>query len=245
MRDNFKSEIEYLEELISSVSYQPDRFRLYIGKDRYLFGTLSPDDKETVISRLMQIKTLYDTLKDLDWKIKVSLEKSLKFAYTKSVQEDFNPIKATSEEENYAYYYLENALFRTSTLWDILAQLYRLFYKIDVRTDKVYYNKIFNPNSNHSNKFKDKANEIYNYINEDNNTYIDGKWKGNHKFINNHRNKMTHRNSPSITSMSDFDFNFKNPPNYILKRLIEDYTVVSEFISEILDEFEIDIFNIF
>ncbi|WP_195616937.1 hypothetical protein [Clostridium paraputrificum] len=95
MHDNFKSEIEYLEELISSVSYQPDRFRLYIGKDRYLFGTLSPDDKETVISRLMQIKTLYDTLKDLDWKIKVSLEKSLKFAYTKSVQEDFNPIKAT------------------------------------------------------------------------------------------------------------------------------------------------------
>lgn len=71
----------------------------------------------------------------------------------------------------------------------------------------------------------------YNYINEDNNTYIDGKWKGNHKFINNHRNKMTHRNSPSITSMSDVDFNFENPTNYILKRLIEDYTVVSEFIS--------------
>ena len=108
MRDNFKSEIEYLEELISSVSYQPDRFRLYIDNDRYLFGTLSPDDKETVISRLMQIKTLYDTLKDLDWKIKVSLEKSLKFAYTKSVQEGFNPIKSTSEEESYAYYYLEN-----------------------------------------------------------------------------------------------------------------------------------------
>ena len=78
----------------------------------------------------MQIKTLYDTLKDLDWKIKVSLEKSLKFAYTKSVQEDFNPIKATSEEENYAYYYLENALFRTSLYGIFLPNYIDYFIKL-------------------------------------------------------------------------------------------------------------------
>ena len=35
-----------------------------------------------------------------------------------------------SREEFLAYYFSENALFRLSTLWDILAQFYNIFYNL-------------------------------------------------------------------------------------------------------------------
>lgn len=49
---------------------------------------------------------------------------------------------------------------------------------------------------------------------------------------------MTHRNSPNITSISDYNLNFKDPPSYMLKRIIEDYVKVSNYISEILNHIE-------
>lgn len=99
----------------------------------------------------------------------------------------------------------------------MLGQLYRLYYNIKIEHDKVYYKRIFNPLSSYSIKFKDKANEINNYLNQENDTDIDGEWKGNQKFVNDCRNKMTNRNSPNIAVMSDYDINFKNHPSFLLK----------------------------
>ena len=63
-------------------------------------------------------------------------------------------------------------------------------------------------------------------------------WKGDHKYINECRNKMTHRNSPNVNAMSDFDLNFKDSPDFMLKRIIDDYNVASNYIKEILDRIE-------
>lgn len=49
---------------------------------------------------------------------------------------------------------------------------------------------------------------------------------------------MTHRNSPNIADISDYDVNFKHHPSLLLKRIIEDYNVVSKYIRDILDEIE-------
>lgn len=244
-------EIKYLNGKLSEVSYDLERFKLFIGEDKFLFGICSPKGKETPLSKLMQFKTIYDTLMDLDWKIKLSFKKGIAYAYSKEVQENFDLLHVTSEEEKLAYYYIENALFRTSSLWDMLAQLYCLFYSAKIPKTKIHYKNIFNPKSeenskfNNNDSFNSKAIEIYNYIKEKDNTNIDGQWKGNHKFTNAYRNQMTHRNSPNIASMSDYDLNLKNHPSFILKRSIEDYTVVSNYIKEILDEIENDMIKNF
>lgn len=242
-------EVEYLRMKISEVSYNSERFKLHFEEDKFLFGVISPKDDEAPFSKLMKYKTIYDTLRDLDWKLKISFEKGMKYAYSKPVQEKFSIIHINSEEENLAYYYIENALFRTSSLWDMLAQLYCLFYqikKIDKKTkneamiskNEVYYKQIFNPELSFSNDFKDKATNINNYLKQEDDTSIDGEWKGNHQYTNECRNKMTHRNSPNITVMSDYDFNFKSHPSFLLKRIIEDYVAVSKYISKILDQIE-------
>lgn len=242
MNDRNKSEINYLKSCLLEVSYNPNRFKLLVGEDKYLFGVLSAvNDDEAPFGKLMQYKTLYDTSRDLDWKIKLSFDEAIKYSYSKSVQNDFSLIKTESDEEVLAFYYIENALFRTSSLWDMLAQLYRLFYKIEIPKERVYYKKIFNPSSCYSNNFKTKATEICSYIEQDNDTDGGLEWKGNHAFSNRLRNKMTHRNSPNVAVMSDFDMNLKHHPAFQLKRIIEDYVVVSKYIKEILDDIENEI----
>ena len=48
-------------------------------------------------------------------------------------------------------------------------------------------------------------------------------WYGNYTFIKDYRNKMTHRNSPSITTFSNLDFDFRAPTMFVLKRAAEVY----------------------
>lgn len=238
MNDTGKKEINYFKSQLSKVNYNPNRFQLMIGEDRFLFGVISASDSEAPFGKLMQYKTIYDTLKDLDWKIKLSFDETIKYAYSESVQKDFSLLKTESDNEMLAFYYIENALFRTSSLWDMLAQLYRLFYNIDIPKEKVYYKQIFSPKLKHCDNFKTKATEIYDYIEQGNDTDFEGEWKGNHTFCNDLRNQMTHRNSPNVAVMSDYDMNLKHHPVFLLKRIIEDYAVVSQYIKDILDEIE-------
>lgn len=238
MNNQKDKEILYLQNKFLSVVYNPQRFMIMLGDDKFLFGSISVEDNESPFGKFMQYKAIYDTLMDLDWKIKLSFEEAIKFSYSDAVISDFSVIKTDSQEEKLAYYYIENALFRTVSLWDMLAQLYRLFYNINIPKEKIYYKKIFNPKNEYSDNFKTKSTEIYGYIEQDDNTDCVGEWEGNHSFANDFRNKMTHRNSPNVAVMSDYDVNLKQHPAFQLKRIIEDYAVVSQYIEEILDEIE-------
>lgn len=240
-----EKEKEYFNNKLSQVIYNPNRFKVLIGEDRFLFGIVSAGDSEAPFGRLMQYKTLYDTLIDLDWKIKFSFDKAIEYAYSEPVQNNFSIFRVETEEERNAYYYIENALFRTSSLWDLLAQFYRLFYKLEMPKERVYYKKVFDPSLQSSDRFKVKATEINNYLEESDDTDCEGEWKGNHSYVNDIRNKMTHRNSPNIAVMSDYDMNFKQHPTFIIKRILEDYVTASKYMKEILDEIEKEVMESF
>ena len=250
-------EIKYLKTKVSEISYYPYRFKLFVEEDKFIYGMTSPNWQTNIKTQLicdfMKISTLYDTLQDLDWKIKFSFEEAIKYSYSEPLQKEFNLIELNpNDKEKLAYYYIENLLFRLSILWDILAQLYCLYYKIPIPKTQIYYNKLFNLDaryikSNSINKiqtfkdFKTKVTTIKNYLQqEDDDTELYKQWKGNHRFINELRNKMTHRNSPNVPSMSNFDINNKHHPTYLLKRIVEDYNVVSKYIDDILTDIEKD-----
>ena len=173
-----EKEKEYFNNKLSQVIYNPNRFKVLVGEDRFLFGIVSAGDSEAPFGRLMQYKTLYDTLIDLDWKIKFSFDKAIEYAYSEPVQNNFSIFRVETEEERNAYYYIENALFRTSSLWDLLAQFYRLFYKLEMPKERVYYKKVFDPSLQSSDRFKVKATEINNYLEESDDTDCEGEWKG-------------------------------------------------------------------
>jgi hypothetical protein len=245
MKEQENKEMLYFQSKLSNVAYNPQRFKIMFGDDKFLFGLVSAENDKSPFGKLMQYKTIHDTLIDLDWKIKLSFNEAINFSYSDTITSNFSLIRTDTEEEKLAFYYIENALFRTSSLWDMLAQLYRLFYNINILKEKVYYKQIFNPVNNHSDSFKTKAKEIYDYIEQDDDSDCEGEWKGNHSFANNLRNKMTHRNSPNVAVISDFDMNLKHHPAFQLKRIIEDYAVVSQYIKEILDEIETKVMDIF
>jgi hypothetical protein len=232
-------EIKYLLDTVNGVQYNKKRFKVMIGEEKYLFGIVSGVNSAAApLSKLMQYKTFYDTIGDLDYKIKISFTKAIEYAYSDRLQEDFSLFQESSMEETYAYYFIENALFRTSSLWDLLAQLYRLYYNIEIEAHRVFYKNIFNPTLNYCDSFKGQAKEIDGYLKQSDDTERHEEWKGNHGYANDCRNKMTHRNSPNVASMSDFDINLKQHPAYMLKRIIEDYSMASKYIGKILNEIE-------
>ena len=239
--NRIKTEKDYFNTKLSQVVFNPNRFELLFGDNKYLFGYLSGAHRENPFSRLMQYKTLYDTVVDLDWKIKLSFEKAINYSYSESVLKEYSIIKSATNEERIALYYIENALFRVIILWDLLAQFYRLYYRINVKKENVHYKKIFDPDKRYCKKYKNIAREINLYLIEKNDTDCEGEWKGNHVFVNELRNKMTHRNSPNMSIISDYDINMKYHPIFLIKRIIEDYVVVTKFITEILDKIEKEI----
>lgn len=223
-------EKSYLTALINQIQYDPTRFIVKTESDKYIFGMCSPDPNDP-LSKFFMYKTLFDSIHNIDKKIKYSFEHSLSFAYSDAVFKNFKMFSSSPEEEK-AYYYLENALFRTSTLWDLLAQIYNIICDANLSIDRIHYKHFFTNYSQKDTLLKDNLKAIKAYIDQPNNTDTLTLWEGNHSFCNQLRNKITHRNTPTVNTASNFDFSLKDHPTYLLKRVIEDYYVVSNFIRE-------------
>lgn len=65
-------------------------------------------------------------------------------------------------------------------------------------------------------------------------TRQNGYFIGNHDYVANYRNQMTHHNSPNISTISTYDFQMSMPTVYVLPRTIQDYVQASSFIKEML-----------
>lgn len=238
------SEKEELKKEILQVNYEEDMFKISVGDGKYIFGVRTTDEAYNgVLAKTSLYKTLYNTLKDIDSKIKYSFEEGIENTYSPAMNNNFSIIaqEPGSREEFLAYYFSENALFRLSTLWDILAQFYNIFYNLGIKKEKIHYAEIFNPSRERSIPYSDKAEKINSYINEELKHYEDGSLTGTHAFVKNLRNKMTHRNSPSITELSNFDINIRNHPSFIFYEMIKDYIFVSKELKEILNKIELEL----
>lgn len=176
-------------------------------------------------------------IKDLDRKIKFSFEKILEYNL-KNIYSTFNPMEVAVKDEVKVIYYMENILFITSILWDLLAQICNIYWEEYIAYDKIYYKSFFN-NRVQGKSARPFAKKVFDYLTEDNDvSNINGKWNGNHSYLKDMRDSMTHRSSQNITSLTNFELNMKVPFIYILKRLIEDYNQVFLFLNEILNDIE-------
>lgn len=218
-----ESEIEYLKKLVNDIKYQKERFDLHLNSEKKLEGGSGLE------TNFFEISSFYKSIIDLDCKIKFSLKEAIKLAYSKEIEDGFL-WTSNNEVEEKCYYYIENTIFRVVILWDLLAQIYNMVYSLKKPLDKIQYKKFFENNEKLFNV--DNINE---YIKEIDNVSGNEKWKGNHKFISKYRNIMTHRYSPNLTLYSDECFNIKSSPRFVLKRITEEYSVVSSFIIQIIN----------
>lgn len=161
MRKKYRKEKVYLYSLINSIHYVPRVFTIAQSDGKYIFGMTSANGIFSPIAKVLEYKTLYDTLCDLDAKVKFSLRMAIKYSYSREVMRNFDMLKNPFNKEWLAYYYIENAVFRTLSMWDMLAQFYRVKYSVDVDYDKVHYKKIFDPLKPYCADFKDIAEIIH------------------------------------------------------------------------------------
>lgn len=233
----------YLEELLESITYDNNLFEIYWSENKVVFGMMMPD-KNDILNKSFMYKSIFSSVKDLNNKIKYSLKTSIESAYSDEViNGQFNFFEEPTGKEWSAYYFLENAIFRISTLWDLLAQIYNIKYDIIQDIKRVNYFKFFNEKikiDNIKTIDKEQVIKIKSYLNELDNRDLDGIWEGNHKHVNEYRSKMTHRNAPSISIISSYDINLKSHPHFELKRTVEDYYIVSKFILEFINNLEME-----
>jgi hypothetical protein len=224
---------KYLEELVGAIICIPDAFRIRLEDGKYIFGVISKDQK---FSDYYAVSAIYDTIVDLDKKIKYSFSQALTSDLPETLDGD-SPFSELAEKEFEAMHHIENMVYRVSILWDLLAQLCNVKYHTGLETDKIYYNRYFTRFSSGEDKIE-IAKEIKEYLDEKDDTTADiNQWTGNHAFLTDYRNKMTHRVTPSITSISSLGFSLRPPAMYLLHRVTEDYYKVSYFLCQLINDF--------
>lgn len=210
---------------LDSIQYNEDRFKMWTEDGRTI--TVRAKDPKGTISMM---RSVYKSVLELDWKIKVSL--SIAAAHVLKDDENVNSWLPVAYSQKAASYYIENALFRLTSLWDMLAQGYRALYDVkknsngaSIYINRVYYKKFFDPKETPHTDFEDEANRIFDYISNN----------CNHRTSNELRNQMTHRFAPNVLYISNYTVNVPYPMSFQITTILEDYIKVGKYLSELFD----------
>lgn len=227
--------LQLLKEQVDCVLLDEDRFRIFVGEDKYILGALMSCYQANNKPDYFALSSIYDTITDLNQKIKYSFYMAAECEPSESLN-DHVWFGKPQQNELRAIYFIENMVFRTEILWDMLAQLYNELWLVRKPIDRVYTERFFNEMSQGNNK-KKQAISICAYFNECDTVKEDYEhWEGNHKYIKEYRNQMTHRNSPNISTVSTFATELRPPAMFVLKRATEDYLKAVEFIKCAIEE---------
>lgn len=232
MTPDLFEEKKRLTEIISSIDYVDkfDNLKVIGMEGKEVVGFMSGNTDGSFLNKHYVYQTIYKSIKHVDFYVKKSLYDALGMIYAQDYKDFSMLFQSANEFEVGAIYYVENAVFRTIILWDFLAQLYNEYFDVGLKRKNVSYKRLFK-----SQKNEELSNRIHTYLEIDN-----GEMKGHHKFVSEYRNKMTHRNSPNITTLSSYDFNLNLPMLSVNYHVIKDYENVSLFIKELLDIIEGD-----
>ena len=227
-------EIEDLKNIYAyydSVHYEQNKFTAWYSNDLNIMGGLCVDQPEK--QKFFAYATIYNTVMDVDKKVKFSAHEAAKYGDVSALK-DWRPLEEPSENEWKAGYYIENAIYRVGTLWDLLAQLFNIQQNYGKPFDKVYAEQLFHDaqQGKHPNAF---AKKVYDYISQKNDDSGE-LFKGTHCYIKGFRDKLTHRYSPNVSSISNYAAELRQPSLYVLYRLTEDYLQVSIFLDEIFSD---------
>lgn len=218
---------DWLKEQVDKISFDENLFRIYVGDNKYIFGAFLQDTNGQ--PDYFAISTIYDTIADLNDKIKYSFYMAMKCDLSESL-DDYSMFGTPSSNEKIALYFMENMVFRTAILWDMLAQLCNVYWRINKPIDKIYVQSFFHDYAQ-GKTAKEFAKSVYAYLTECDHVGLDNEpWVGNHTFVKGYRDKMAHRNSPNISTISTYAIELRPPAIFVLKRVTEDYLKATEFI---------------
>jgi len=221
--------LEWLKSKVDDVTCDKKLFKTILEDEAYVIGVVGG---QTQKPDYYSISFLYDSIIDIFEKIKYSFFKVVDCNPSESLNE-YNAYGELPTNENNALYYIENMVFRSIILWNLLAQLCNQFWKVNEPIRSVKTEKYFREQrSKH-----ELADQIVTYFNEKDRVLGETEfWGGNHRFVRNYRNKMAHWYSPNISGFSSIAVEQRPPAMFVLKRVTEDFIEAWHFITMILKD---------
>lgn len=220
------------QEKLNAFQFDEDKFKV-LTEDGRIAMVMTPKNVKHPAGEMTTFRSIYETVLDLDWKLRISLQIASEHILKNSPQ--YKPFGEIDKRTKMAIYYLENALFRLTSFWDMLAQGYRILHDVKknlkntvIDIDHVNYKSFFDPSKTPHNNFESDADEIHQYISGNN-------W---HKLINELRNQMTHKFSPNIPAMSNYTMNLPYPLHIEIEAILEDYIMARKFLMKMFDTAE-------
>lgn len=225
--------LNWLVEQVEKIYLDESLFHITYDEEKYIYGAIHKVEENEV--DIFSISSIYNVIIDLNAKIKYSFEMAARQRPSENLN-DYKVFAKPSLDEMKTIYYIENMIFRISTLWDMLAQICNVFWKKNIPIDAIYTSTFFHDYSQGKKKMH-FAEIVYDYFKEDDEIKGDiEKWKGNFEYLKEYRNQMSHRNSPNVSITSNFGLQLRPPAIFVLKRATEDYLKAIEFITMIIDE---------
>ncbi|MDK7489683.1 MULTISPECIES: Cthe_2314 family HEPN domain-containing protein [Bacillus cereus group] len=233
-----KDEKKYLTGILNAVN----DYEKYTA-NFYVFGNVNENDSIKEISYYGDLDSWLTNINYLNRQIKYTAE--VAFEILEEKEEVEFDVWGMSHRE--AYYHTENMMFRISILWDLLAHMFNRVFSLNENIDEIHHYTFFQKYQSKARKsfhYRKLAKEIYDYFEEEN-SIQEGFWKGNFKYCKRLRNDFTHSLNPHIMNVNNGNFKNKNKrgmnmaehPLFELKRLLEDFTKVNEFISTLINEY--------
>lgn len=237
-----QKELDYFEQCLSHIKKYPMYTRGYIYMPAY--------GEEDNISRVHTIEGWINKINSMNRKIELSFREAIEWA--KKMDFSISSLLKMQKdyEEEMCDYYIENAVFRLITLWDLLAQLSNIYYETGLESSNIGYKKYFigrmgndrtrlKQDMGGDKDFNKFAKTVKAYIREEDDINLEGAWKGNHTYISDIvRNPLTHKHDPHSFSVIEGDMHLSEIPIISIKRGLEDLIKVNEFIRIVIDKIE-------
>lgn len=175
--------------------------KMYFGSENsFVVGMLGNGVDNLLFSEIQFINTIENTKNNF----LLSVSNYLSFIDGDKLLPDINsnPFHEITNPyySNPQYFWLENMVIRLGSLWDELAHLCNMFYKLEIDVSKVQSSRVFNKNKYYDSNYPIICNVI-DYF-ENNSNFIDNNC---HHFVVEIRNRLIHYcDFKAIKFMSDY-----------------------------------------
>lgn len=222
-----------IRKLNSACGNDDNPFCAFMSYDKEVVGaSLSFDKRLSKLEKILMFQALYDSFVSLKNGIVSSISDAINLAFSTDVY-SFQLLSVDQgivDEEKVCktFFYLENAIYRVFSMWDLLAQIINIHYDVGFKMDSIDCKSFLKNKKVIKKVFPEFIKRISSHICEEHSAEEN---TGNFSYLYEQRNQFTHRLSLKTQLIAGEETVLPEPPVYILNKTVEEFVYIDHEIN--------------